>query len=148
MRSLLSLFVVILAAVASATLLDVYSGSSCPTGSAVFQIDITASRCYTVPSSGTCNMNAGCAQVLTATDRDLANLIRVANCTRMGNSFILGGGNIRYFGTANCTGIESSGPLNNPCLSLSLCNATDFGTGPFKSQSSAASSLESLLGAF
>lgn len=144
MRTVFILIIFVLGMIAKSTLLDVYT-SGCPTGAVAFTADVTGGRCYTIPSSGTCNNNVGCADVPTVADRDLANLIRVANCTNFGNSFILGDGNIRYFGSANCTGIESSGPLNNPCLSVNLCNATSIGTGPFRSQSSAAADIMAAL---
>lgn len=143
-RHVFILIVFVIGLTVRSTLLDVYT-SGCPTGTVAFTADVTGGRCYTIPSSGTCNNNAGCSDVPTVSDRDLANLIKVANCTNFGNSFILGEGSIRYFGSPNCTGVESSGPLNNPCLSVNLCNATSIGTGPFRSQSSAAADILSAL---
>lgn len=142
----IALALALLFAVAQATLLNMYT-TGCPSGTTDFTADVTAGTCYTLPRSGTCNTNTnpGCAQVLTATNRDLAALIATANCTSFSNSFIMSTGHLRYFSSANCTGIESSGPLNNPCLTVSLCNATSIGTGPFQASASGAVRLDAGL---
>lgn len=146
MRLLVLCMVVLLAVASQATLLNMYQ-SGCPSGTSAFTVDVTAGKCYTLPRSGSCNTNTnpGCAQVLTASNRDLAALIGTANCTTFSNSFIIGAGTLRYFSSANCTGLESNGPLNNPCLTVSLCNATSMSTGSFQASTSAAANLVAAL---
>jgi hypothetical protein len=125
--------------------LSTYTGA-CAASPTSFNVDVASGVCYTIPRTGTCNTNPGCAQVLTNSNRDLAALVAVANCTQLGNSFIMTTGNLRYFSSANCTGIESAGPLNNPCILMSLCNTTNLSTGAFQNASPASSLTSDLLG--
>ena len=140
MRIAIFIAIALMSMVAQSTLLTMHK-TGCTTTPVEFTVDITAGKCYTLPRSGTCNTNPGCAQVLTATNRDLESLISTANCTTFSNSIIMDTGFLRYFSSANCSGIESNGPLNNPCLTVSLCNATSMATGPFQASASGAPQL-------
>lgn len=113
----------LLASTVSGKTVSAYPSSSC-SGPTIFEFQASFDTCYNRPVSGSCDTPLGCADSNYFGVYDLNAIMAGLNCTDFDSSFTLDSdGTFHFWSGANCEGLESKGPLINPCLPLNICGS-------------------------